>query len=69
MSDGGDKDVLVQKGTEIEIDANEIAAIIFNICHTGEGRAVIAANAIIDHLSAKLIKGGAADITKSGSTQ
>jgi hypothetical protein len=44
-------DVVAQGLTMVEIDAEKIAQIIFDTCHTSEARAASAANLIVDYLT------------------
>jgi phosphoglycerate dehydrogenase-like enzyme len=46
------EEVFVPAATVVEIDANDIAAIIIKVCRVKEALAVKAANLIIDHLIA-----------------
>ena len=51
MNDEGEHtDVPVSRGSMVEIDAERIAQIIFDNCHTSESRAARAANLILDYL-------------------
>jgi hypothetical protein len=43
-------DVLINGPAVVEIDAEKIAQIIFDTCHTSEARAARAANKIVDYL-------------------
>lgn len=43
-------DVLVEGPAMVEIDAERMAQIIFDTCHTTEARAAKAANLIVDYL-------------------
>jgi hypothetical protein len=43
-------DVAVNGPAVVEIDAEKIAQIIFDACHTSEARAARAANLVIDYL-------------------
>jgi hypothetical protein len=43
-------DVHVQGPAIVEVDAEQMAQIIFDTCHTTEGRATTAANLIVDYL-------------------
>jgi hypothetical protein len=44
-------DVVVSGPAVVEIDAQRIAQIIFDTCHTSEQRAARAANVILDYLA------------------
>ena len=44
-------DVVRQAPAVVEIEAERIAQIIFEVCHTSEARAARAANLIIDFLA------------------
>jgi hypothetical protein len=44
-------DVVVNGPSVVEIDAEKIAQMIFDICHTSEARAARAANLIVDYLA------------------
>jgi hypothetical protein len=44
-------DVIVNGPAVVEIDAERIAQIIFDTCHTSEARAARCANLIIDYLA------------------
>lgn len=56
MNDDDDKitDIVIEASpaapVAVEIDAEKIAQIIFDMCHTTEKRSVQAANRIIDYL-------------------
>ena len=43
-------DVVVSGPAVVEIDAEKIAQIIFDTCHTSEARAARAANKVVDYL-------------------
>jgi hypothetical protein len=44
-------DVFISGAAVVEIDAEKIAQIIFDTCHTSEQRAARAANLILDYLA------------------
>jgi hypothetical protein len=44
-------DVVVNGPSVVEIDAERIAQLIFDVCHTSEARAARAANEIISYLA------------------
>jgi hypothetical protein len=48
--DDNTTEVRVEGPSMVEIDAEQIAQIIFDTCHTTEARAVKAANLIVDYL-------------------
>jgi hypothetical protein len=43
-------DVVVNGPSVVEIDAERIAQLIFDVCHTSEARAARASNLIVDYL-------------------
>ena len=71
MTDDGPTpvEIVVLKGTEIEIEAGPIAQIIIQNCHCSVGRAQKAADLIIDYMTAKLIASGSIDITPTETKQ
>jgi hypothetical protein len=48
----GTTDVVVNGPAVVEVDAERIAQIIFEVCHTSEQRAARCANRILDYLTA-----------------
>lgn len=68
MSD--DKEVQIEPGGMVEIEAVTIAEIIFQTCHCSTNRSTQAADLIIEYMRRQVMASGKAeDITNEGSTQ
>lgn len=64
MSDEQDKQVMLEKGGMVDIEAVAIAEIIFQTCHCGTERCTKAANLILEYISKKIVDSGAGvDVT------